>query len=296
MECKLPIKGYNETFKSRQNIEIPVIDNIPTDTKAYSHISETWKQFGKWLVVIEESKEKVSKGGLNHNHVCVVLKSVGFTFYFYELIDNYTEDQLDAFRYLRLLLDGVLVANQVSGGKLKYYLQQTRNWQGEVFPRFLRQFPENKIARWSDKIDAEIEEWSNKKFDLSKVRDIKRRDYWNKIAKPNNYNIKGYYGEILSVFNTLKPDLPQENIMIIDDMIERFEHGYHLGYLTDRSIKDFTKKLGSKAGKSKSFLMDKLKKFRIGREDRIIKASKQAFEWNDDVRRKLNRMFEFKKV
>lgn len=302
MECKLPIKKMKGVRTSRQNIRIPIIPHIEMDTPEYGHISESWKSFGKWLVVIEESKikdnVKVSQSGTKNNHVCIVLRSIGFTLYFYELIDNYKEEHLDIFNHMRLVLDRVLVTNQITSKKLRFYLETFENWHGDIFPRFLRDYDNKKISKWSETIDNDIEKWSNTKFSYT---EMDRKKYWKKIIKPDNWDIKGCYAELLSILNTIKPELPQENIMIIDDLIARCEHGYYIGFLTGKAIEEYQERYpqtlhDAQSTRDDAFLLNKLKNFRKGREDRVLKASEISFGLTDEVKKKLNRMFEFKKV
>jgi hypothetical protein len=276
MECKLLIKS-----------------------KKYSDILKIWEP---WMIAIEESDindEKISKLENKSKHICTVLKKIGFTLYLYELIDDYKEEHYIAFKNIRLLLDKVLVTNQVASRKLRFFLQKYENWKGDIFPQFFKKYDQIKIAEWSEQIDSEIEEWSNKKFEFKKMN---RKEYWVKITNPKNknelWNIKGCYAQLLSALNTIKSELPQVNITIIDDIINRCEYGYFLGFLVEKKIQQFEKrhpkmKNNSGATRDQQYLLNRLKKFSTGRERRVYESSKKVFGLTPIVKEKLRRIFEF---
>jgi hypothetical protein len=307
MKCDLPI-NIKEIRKTREEIKVPVIDGIHKDSKTYGNISEAWKQFGKWMVAIEESKYKeeveVSQWGIKDPHICIVLRSIGFTLYFYELIGDYKEEHYKAFRHIRLILDRVLVTNQGASKRLRYFIQNhdSKNWKGRLFPDFFEDFPQEKISKWSERIDEEIEEVSNRKFVF---KEINRNEYWKEIINPRKsklrWDVKGCYSMLLSALNTLRPTLPQENIMIMDDIILRCEHGYYLGFLLEKSIGEYENKY-PKASKSPEatrtvkHLNLKLRNFRKGREKRVLFVSKISFGLTPEVKNRLRRMFDLIEV
>ena len=267
----------------------------------YLQMRQAWAIFGKWMVAEGESDQnqvKIYKGYEKSGHVCIVLRGIGFTFYFYELIGTYTPEQYKIFDNMRLILDRVLVTNQCVSFKLRYYLEQ-ENWKGNIFPRFFREYSDEKIAKYADQIDSEIEEVSNKEY-VYKKND--RKKYHRDIISPTNskmkFDIKGCYAELLSILNTLKHTLPQDNIMIIDDLIEKCEHGYFLGFLIEKELEDFADKYPNinKGIRGKKYLTQKLKNFIKGREQRVMTASKEAFGLNTEVVKRLNRMFVYTEV
>jgi len=301
-------KKYNEALKRplrrfalKDKCEIPEIGSHKEDLPDYLKAGLAWNVFGKWVVADGESDQNAvrigSDGTLKSGHVCIVLRGLGFTFYFYEIIDDYSKEQYDIFDYIRLVLDKILVTNQASSYKLRWYLQRYENWTGSIFPKFFNIYDQKKIAKWSEQIDDEIEENSNKKFILKK-RD--RKKYWNLITSDhqNIFDIKGCYGELLSIFNTIKPILPQDNIAIIEELILRCEHGYFLGFLLDKTFQEYSKKYPDviPEERSKEYLLKRLQDFRKGREERVYAASKEAFELNDHLKEKLRRMFSVMEV
>ena len=113
------------------------------------------------------------------------------------------------------------------------------------------------------------------------------------------FDIKGNYATLLSILNTIKDSLPQDNIMIIEDLIERCEHGYFLGFLIEKSLDDFLEKYPNTKNqgiRDKDYLVPKLNKFVRGRESRVITATKEAFGLTPEIVEKLNRMFVYNKV
>lgn len=126
----------------------------------YMRLRQAWKTFGKWMVQIGESdinQVNIGKTGYeNSGHVCIVLRGIGFTLYFYQLIDEYTEEQCEIFDVIRLLLDRVLMANQCVSYTLRHYVQR-EGWDGNLFPKFFKKYDKKEIAKWSDKIDEDIE-------------------------------------------------------------------------------------------------------------------------------------------
>jgi len=105
---------------------------------------------------------------------------------------------------------------------------------------------------------------------------------------------------LLSAMNTLKPDLPEENVQIFDEIIVRWEHGYFLGFLIEKTIQEFEKKHpqvvnNPSAIRTVSYLRKRATKFRMGREHKVMLASKEAFGLTDEVKKKLNRIFVYKK-
>ena len=273
--------------------------NLPIEFQT----GEAWKVFGKWIVDVNESDQyniETSSYGIQSGHICIVLRGLGFSLYFYELIDDYTKEQYDAFDYIRLLLDRVLVTNQAASYKLRFYLEKFYNWEGEIFPRFFTDFPHDIIAEWSEEIDNEIDEWSKKKFEFEK---IDRGKYIESITDPSSidllWDIKGCYGMLLSVLNTIKPTLPDnENIEIINDFISKCEHGYFLGFLIERTIKQHENeyKMYDKGIRGKDYLKNKVNKFRKEREKKVILATKEAFQLTEEVKKKLRRMFVLEKI
>jgi hypothetical protein len=213
------------------------------------------------------------------------------------LIDDYTKDQYKAFHHIRLLLDRVLVTNQAASARLRNFLEKVDKHTGTLFPNFFANFDKDKIAEWSDDIDTEIEKWSNTPF---KFQRLNREKYVSEICNPTpeylKWDVKGCYEQLLSAFNTLKPILPQENIEIIDELIIRCEHGYFLGYLIEKTIKEYEKK-HPKVGKQKagkrttSFLRRKVDNYRKTREKKVKLACKEAFGLTPKVKKKLKRMF-----
>ena len=108
MECKIPIIKFKKTRITRSGVEIPAMLNAKKrELPEYLQVGQAWKVFGKWLVAMGQSDQAQIEisGGLKSGHVCIVLRGIGFTFYFYELIDNYTKEQLKIFDYIRLILD-----------------------------------------------------------------------------------------------------------------------------------------------------------------------------------------------
>jgi hypothetical protein len=305
MECKLEYKEIKEIRKTREGQKVPVTIDWKNNRK-YSNFSEAWKTFGKWIVAIDESKTndniEVSKAGTEVKHICLALRKIGFALYFYELIDDYSKEQYIAFNHMRLILDRVLVTNQVASRQLRFFLERYEKFRGDVFPKFFNDFPQDKIAEWSEQIDDEIEDCYDKKFQFKK---IDRKKYWNDIVNPSNVNlkwdIKGCYRMLLSALNTLRPTLPKENLIILDDIMTRCEHGYYLGFLIEKTILEYHKehpkyKKNRQTTRTPSYLLNRLSNFRKGRERRVILASKEAFEFKPKLKKKLNRMFEFEKV
>jgi hypothetical protein len=296
MECKLNYNFY-KTRKTSENVEVPDIDGYKPGSDEYSLHSHVWKDFGKWIVAMEKDDEKVSDWGKEHKHICHVLKSIGFTIYFFELIGDYTEEQYKAFSHIRLILDRILVTNQIAIKKLKFL----SGYSGAIFPKFFNEFPQKKISAWSEEIENEIEKWSNEKFEF---KDLDRKKYWNQITggkEKSRRDVKGCYAMLLSALNTLKPDLPQENIAIIDDLIMRCEHGYFLGFLLERTLDDYEKKQPKKAKspeatRSKDYILNRLTSFRKGREKRVLFVTKKIFEFDDNAKTKLRRMFDLVKI
>lgn len=306
MKCKIPIIKFKNTRITKQGIELPVmLDDEKKKLPEYLQVGQAWKVFGKWLVAMGQSDQneiEFPDGTLKSGHVCIVLRGIGFTLYFYELIDDYTEEQLKIFNYIRLVLDRVLVTNQVASIKLRFFLEKFASWKGNVFPKFFNTFNDNKIAEWSNQIDEEIEQASKIKYVYKKIG---REKYWTSIIKPKNkkdlWDIKGCYTELLSIFNTIKSDLPQENIKIIDELITRCEHGYFLGFLLEKTIQEYERKHpniknSNQATRTETYLRRRLTNFRKGRESKVMLASKEAFGLSKQVKKKLKRMFEIKKI
>jgi hypothetical protein len=268
-------------------------------------IGEAWKVFGKWMVAIGESDQNevnIPNYGIKSGHICIVLRGLGFTLYFYELIDDYTEEQYKAFNHIRLILDRVLITNQAASARLKFFLSRCDGWTGPVFPKFFSKFPQSKIKKWSSQIDEEIEKWSNEPFEF---KNIDRKKYLQQVLNPKNrrllYDVKGCYEMLLSALNTLKLTLPEENIEIIDELILRCEHGYFLGFLLEKTIEEYEKKHkkianDAQAIRSQNYLRNRVDKFRNGREEKVLLASKEAFGLTNEVKEKLNRMFIMKEV
>ena len=304
MECKIPIIAdfeINSTKRGRKRVHLM---GKKKDLPAKLKIGEAWKVFGKWMVAMGESDQNevdIPMYGIKSGHVCIVLRGLGFTLYFYELIDDYTQDQYQAFKHIRLLLDRVLVTNQAASARLKNFLEKVEKHKGALFPNFFTNFDQKKISEWSEDIDNEIEKWSNTPFEF---QNLNRGKYINEICNPTpehlKWDIKGCYEQLLSAFNTLRPTLPKENIAIIDELILRCEHGYFLGYLIDKTIKKYEKshpKVGrQKAGiRPTSFLTRKVNNYRQTREKKVKLAAKESFGLTPKVMRKLKRMFEFHK-
>lgn len=304
MECKLPIIADIEVKKKRGRTRAHLMGekkNLP----AKLQIGEAWKVFGKWMVAIGESDQnevEIPMHGIKSGHICIVLRGLGFTLYFYELIDDYTIEQMQAFKHIRLLLDRVLVTNQAASARLRYFLEHIEKWKGNIFPKFFNTFDQKKIAEWSDEIDEGIEKWSNTEF---KFQNLNREKYISAICNPTpeslKWDVKGCYEQLLSALNTIKPTLPEENIQIIDELITRCEHGYFLGFLLDRTIREYEKKhpkmAESKASiRSTTFLRRKVNNYRKTREEKVKIASKEAFGLTKEVKKKLNRMFELENV
>jgi hypothetical protein len=277
IQCKLPTP---EVIIKPKNLE-------------EKNIGSVWKIFNNLMGNQGKYRDEIYQ---NRGHICEVLKGIGFTFYFYELIDYYTEEQLEIFNHIRLVLDKVLACNQFSSRILKFILHSS-GWLGDIFPRFFNEFDQKEIAKWSYQIEKEIEKASNMKFVYNK---IERDDYWDIILNPKDefdlLDIKGCYGELLSIFNTLKPNLPKENISIIDDLISRCEHGYFLGFLLEKTFKKYKQKVEKSPKRSKGYLRKRLMDFRKGREQRVLLASKEIFEPCDILDKKLKKIFEFEKV
>lgn len=272
-------------------------DNLPE----YLKLRQAWITFGKWMVQIGESDQnqiKIGGGGYEKSgHVCIVLRGIGFTLYFYQLIDEYTKEQYKIFDNMRLLLDRVLIANQCVSYKLKFYLEK-EGWSGNIFPKFFKEYDNKEIVKWADKIDDDIDKYSNTEYVYKKIN---RKKYHEYIVTDDEvkFDIKGCYAELLSILNTIKPTLPQNNIIIIDDLIEKCEHGYYLGFLLEKALKKYNKKYVNTDKKNiryKNFLEPKLQKFIKGRENRVITASKEAFGLTPEVIKRLNRMFVYKIV
>ena len=94
------------------------------------------------------------------------------------------------------------------------------------------------------------------------------------------------------IFNTIKPDLPEDNIMIINDIIEKCEHGYFLGYLLYKAMEKYAKKYPENEGiRSKKYMTKRLNSFIKGREEMVLNATKETFGLDDKIVKKLNRMF-----
>lgn len=299
MECKIPIIADMEVVKKRGRKRVHLMGkkkNLPEKLK----IGEAWKVFGKWMVAIGESDQNevdIPMYGIKSGHVCIVLRGLGFTLYFYELIDDYTQEQYKAFSHIRLLLDRVLVTNQAASARLRNFLEKVEKHKGTLFPDFFSNFDQNKIAEWSDDIDSDIEKWSNTPFEF---QNLNRGKYINEICNPTpehlKWDIKGCYEQLLSAFNTLRPTLPEENIQIIDELIIRCEHGYFLAYLIDKTIKEYEKKhpkIAKHGKRTTSFLRKRVDRFRRKREEKVKLAAKEAFGLTPKVKRKLKRMFEF---
>lgn len=301
MECKLPIKDFEIRIDRRGRKKAKIMgkkENLPDELQ----IGEAWKVFGKWMVAIGESDQNevnIPNYGTRSGHVCIVLRGLGFTLYFYELIDDYTKEQYKAFDHIRLLLDRVLVTNQAASARLRNFLEKVDKHKGVLFPNFFTNFDQKKIAEWSEDIDAEIEKWSNTPFEF---QNLNRGKYINSICNPTpeslKWDVKGCYEQLLSAFNTLRPTLPEENIQIIDELILRCEHGYFLGYLIDKTIKEYEKdhpKIGKqKAGiRTTTFLTRRVDRYRKTREKKVKLAAQEAFGLTPEVQEKLDRMFEF---
>jgi hypothetical protein len=311
MKCSIPLNSF-ETRMSK-GIAVPIIGKDEfgkrkRDLPEYLQIGEAWKVFGKWMVAMGESDQEQIKirDGMHSGHVCIVLRGIGFTLYFYELIGDYTKEQLKIFNYIRLVLDRVLVTNQVASVRLRFYLEKFYKWNGNIFPKFFNTFDNKKISEWSDQIDEEIDRWSKVRYHFKNKNNNNNIDeYWRSITKPNKkeklWDIKGCYAELLSIFNTIKSDLPQDNIIVIDELIVRCEHGYFLGFLVEKSFKEYNEAHPNVADshsaiRSKNYLLDRVRKFRTGREKRVAIAAKEAFGLTPEVVKKLNRMFVYKKV
>jgi len=308
MRCSIPIKSF-ETRKNRSGITLPMIGKDEfgkkkRDLPEYLQLGEAWKVFGKWMVAIGESDQNEIKirDGMHSGHVCIVLRGIGFTLYFYELIGDYTNEQLKTFNYTRLVLDRVLVTNQVASVRLRFYLEKFYKWNGNIFPKFFNTFDNKKISNWSDQIDDEIEQYSKVKYNY---KNVDREKYWRSIVespkKEKLWDIKGCYAELLSILNTIKSDLPQDNIIVIDELIVRCEHGYFLGFLVEKSLKEYHEAHPNVADshsaiRSKNYLLNRLEKFRTGREKRVTTAAKESFGLTPEVVKKLNRMFIYEKV
>jgi hypothetical protein len=275
IECKIP---KPEVIVKPNNLE-------------EKNIGSVWKIFNNLMCNSDGYKAEIYQ---NRGHICEVLKGIGFTFYFYELIDNYTEEQLEIFNYVRLVLDKVLACNQYASRILRFILN-SEGWSGAIFPRFFNEFDQRKIAEYSNQIEKEIEKLSNTEFIFNK---IERDDYWNIILenKQGLLDVKGCYGELLSIFNTLKPSLPQENISIMDDLISRCEHGYFLGFLLEKTFNKKKNKIKHAPKRSKSYLKKRLINFRKGREKRVLLASREIFKPSDILDKKLERIFEFERI
>jgi hypothetical protein len=267
----------------------------------YLQLRQAWKVFGKWMVAIGESDQnQVNMGGYEKSgHVCIVLRGIGFTFYFYELIGTYSPKQYKIFDYMRLIFDRILITNQCVSHKLKFYLQK-EGWKGSIFPRFFKDYPVEEIVKYSDIMDEDINEFSNVKYVYKKVD---RKKYHNDIISPADpkmkFDIKGCYAELLSILNTIKPTLPQDNIMIVDDLIGKCEHGYYLGFLLEKALDGYAKTYPNTERsnvRGRDFLQPKLKNFIKGREDRVTTASKEAFGLTPEVIKRLNRMFIYREV
>ena len=308
MRCSIPIKSF-ETRKNRSGITLPMIGKDEfgkkkRDLPEYLQLGEAWKVFGKWMVAIGESDQNEIKirDGMHSGHVCIVLRGIGFTLYFYELIGDYTNEQLKTFNYTRLVLDRVLVTNQVASVRLRFYLEKFYKWNGNIFPKFFNTFDNKKISNWSDQIDDEIEQYSKVKYNY---KNVDREKHWRSIVespkKEKLWDIKGCYAELLSILNTIKSDLPQDNIIVIDELIVRCEHGYFLGFLVEKSLKEYHEAHPNVADshsaiRSKNYLLNRLEKFRTGREKRVTTAAKESFGLTPEVVKKLNRMFIYEKV
>ena len=304
MECKLPMNKFDVRI-DRKGIKRAVLMGKKKDLPAELQMGQAWKVFGKWMVAIGESDQNevdIPIKGVQSGHVCIVLRGLGFTLYFYELIGDYTEEQLLAFDHIRLIFDRVLVCNQAASVRLRFFLERFKGWSGNIFPNFFNEFPQDKIANWAEQIDDEIDMWSNEKFEFKKIN---RNKYIREITNPEPKNllwdVKGCYSMLLSAMNTLKPDLPKENMEILDEIIIRCEHGYFLGFLLEKTIQEFEKKhpkvVNSKsATRSTQYLRERSTKFRMGREHKVMLASKEAFGLTDEVKKKLNRMFVYEGV
>jgi len=265
----------------------------------YLKLRQAWITFGKWMVQIGDSDQnQVKIGGYEKSgHVCIVLRGIGFTFYFYQLIDDYTEEQCKIFDNIRLLLDRVLIANQCVSHKLKFYLGK-EGWSGPIFPKFFKKYNNKEIVKWADKIDEDIAKWSDIEYVYKKI-DRKKYHKFLVTDAEVKFDIKGCYAELLSILNTIKPTLPKDNIIIIEDIIEKCEHGYYLGFLLEKSLEKYNKKYINTEKNNvrmEDFLKPKLKKFIKGRENRVTTASKEAFGLTPEVTKRLNRMFVYKKV
>lgn len=294
MECKIPIKEF-DIRTARNDVKMPVMKGKKADLPSQLQIGEAWKVFGKWMVKIGESDQNeviIPKKGLQSGHICIVLRGLGFTLYFYELIDEYTQAQYEAFDEIRLIFDRVLVTNQAASARLRYYLEKYEKWNGNVFPKFFNTFSVKKIEKWSDDIDSEITYHLNQKYEFKKRE---RSKYWKSITNPNpaklKWDVKGCYARLLSAFSTLKPTLPQENIEIIEELITRCEHGYFLGYLIEKTLDEFDEKYGDAFSRSPAYLMKRMKDFRVNRERKVKLASQEAFGLTKEVKKKLERMF-----
>jgi hypothetical protein len=308
MRCSIPIKSF-ETRKNRKGITLPIIGKDEfgkrkRDLPEYLQLGEAWKVFGKWMVAMGESDQNEIRirDGMHSGHVCIVLRGIGFTLYFYELIGDYTKEQLKIFNYTRLVLDRVLVTNQVASVRLRFYLEKFYKWNGNIFPKFFNTFDNKKISKWSEQIDDEIEHCSKVKYNY---KNVNREKYWRSIVespkKEKLWDIKGCYAELLSIFNTIKSDLPQDNIIVVDELIVRCEHGYFLGFLVEKSLEEYHEAHPNVADshsamRSKNYLLDRLRKFRTGRERRVTTAAKESFGLTPEVVKKLNRMFVYEKV
>ena len=289
------IEGRTSSYKEsiEEKFKCKLDTNMELDE--FSRIGQAWKTFSKLMKEKELEKELgkkigVGDGTLKSGHICVVLKGIGFALYFYELIDEYTEEQLRIFEHIRLILDKILMRNQNASQELSHYLRRYLSWRGEVFPKFFGEIDREKILSWSDQIDKEIEEWSNIEYEYE---EMDREELWREIITSNSKDIKECYGELLSILNTIKPDLPKENISMIEELILRCEHGYYLGFQLERVFEEYKEKHPAFVPKrrTKNWRKEKLYKFRYGREQRILEASTIAFGMSEELKEKLRRMF-----
>ena len=279
--------------------ELHDLEGRKDELPEYLQLRQAWAVFGKWMVADGESDQNqvpIYKGYEKSGHVCIVLRGIGFTLYFYELIGTYTPEQYKIFDNMRLILDKVLITNQCVSYTLRAYVEK-EGWSGNLFPKFFKDYPSEKIAKYSDQIDSDIERFSNTPY---VYKEINRKAYHKSIISPPNplmkFDIKGCYAELLSILNTIKSELPPENIHIIDDIIQKCEHGYFLGFLVEKALEEYRKKHGEGRMRHRDFLIPKLKKFTQGREKRVTTASKEAFGLTKEVARRLNRMFYYEKV
>lgn len=255
-----------------------------------------WSVFGKWIKGAPEKTDivraKSNKALKGTGHICIVLRGTFFTIYYYELTTKLNEDQRKIFEEMRIMFDKVLMANQavieiLSKKSNKRLVGMTG--QG-IFPEFFNKYDPQVIIEHSDKIEAEIEEWSNKKYEYRKTRRSVELERFSKSKRVTS--IKRQYGQLLSMLNTLRPTLPDvKNMNIIDTIIERCEYGYHLGYLVDLKLRDIKDRNINRKG-----LITKANKYREGRETKVKKAALKAFERTPKLIRRLNRMFVFEKV